>query len=249
MRKYLSLAVVALSSGGALFAAAGAASAATSTDSLRAAPWQATSPLAMHAAPFGDHDVMGLCGMQRDNVRTGQIDTDLVQKLCAGEGDMQMPPVLGPPPVMTPPVMTPPVMTPPVMTPPVMTPPVRTPPPMGSPAKCSKSCTPVQHHHPKPPKHQMPPTPPVMPPPPVTHPMPCPPPVMPPPPVTPPMPCPPPVMPPPPVPCPPPTPNPCPPGHEHGWSAEPDAATQAAPAAGNAVAGLPILGSVAGGLL
>ena len=220
MRKYLSLAVVALSSGGALFAAAGAASAATSTDSLRAAPWQATSPLAMRAAPFSDHDVMGLCGMQRDNVRTGQIDADLVQKLCAGEGDMMMPPVPGPPPVMTPP------------------------PPMGSPAPC-EVCKPV-HHHPKPPTPPTHPTPP--PPPPVTQP--CPPPPCPPrrSRLRPPPPCPP-VMPPPPVPCPPPTPNPCPPGHEHGWSAEPDAATQAAPATGNAVAGLPILGSVAGGLL
>jgi hypothetical protein len=215
MRKYLSLAVVALSSGGALVAAAGAASAATATDNWRAAPWQGSSPLAMHAAPFSHHDAGvtdAVCGMQKANYRVGQIDIKLEQKGCMGDlaSMPSMPSVPGPPPVMGPP-------------------------PMGSPEPCPVVCVPTP-----------PPPPPVPCPPPVMKP-PCPPTPPPPPPVPcPPVPCPPPVPSPPPVPCPPPTPNPCPPGEDHGWSG---AEQHAAPEAGDAVAGLPILGSAVGGLL
>ncbi|MBS2537399.1 hypothetical protein KGQ20_32065, partial [Catenulispora sp. NF23] len=121
MRKYLTFAAVALSSGGAIFAAAGAASAATTNDGLRAAPWLASSPLAMHGTPWGgDQGSEGLCGMQRDAVHVGTVDSDLVQKLCAGETTDQMAPppgqpVLGPPPVGPPPcteVCVPPVTPP-----------------------------------------------------------------------------------------------------------------------------------------
>jgi len=130
MRKYLSLAVVALSSGGALVAAAGAANAATANDNWRAAPWLSSSPLAHHAAPFGGHDdADALCLAQRDKITTGTVITDLKQKGCLTSGDMPMmtehgpghPPVMGPPPEGDPepcPVACEPTpLTPPVMPP------------------------------------------------------------------------------------------------------------------------------------
>jgi len=142
MRKYLSLAVVALSSGGALIAAAGAASAATATDNWRAAPWLGSSPLAMHAAPFSHHDADdhdGICGKQKAAYRVGQIDIKLAQMGCIGDLPT-MASVPGPPPVMDPP-------------------------PMGSPEPCPVVCKPM---HPKPPTPPTPPGPPPMPcPPPV----------------------------------------------------------------------------------
>uniref|UniRef100_UPI0018924180 hypothetical protein n=1 Tax=Catenulispora rubra TaxID=280293 RepID=UPI0018924180 len=108
MRKYLSFAAVALSSGGAFIAAAGAAHATTATDNWRAAPWLASSPVAVHGMPFDHQDTMsGLCGMQRDKTVAGTVSSDLVQKLCAGTGDMDLtPPVPGPPPMGNPPPCT-----------------------------------------------------------------------------------------------------------------------------------------------
>ena len=156
MRKYLSLAVVALSSGGALVAATGAASAATTAnDNWRAAPWQDSSPPSMHASPFGGHGEHGadvICVKQRNKITTGQITTDLKQEKCLASGEMppMSNPVPGPPSVMDPPAV-------------------------GSPKPCPEVCTPDRPTSPTPPTPLTPPTQPVTPPPPVTQP--CPPPV------------------------------------------------------------------------
>ncbi|MEY9904103.1 hypothetical protein ABIA35_000309 [Catenulispora sp. MAP12-49] len=153
MRKYLSLAVVALSSGGALLAAAGAANAATANDNWRAAPWLGSSPMAMHAAPFTHHhdDDDALCGMQKADYRIGKIEVKLEQKGCLGGGgwDQTPPMVPGPPPVGDPqPCPTsctptpPPTWTPP--TPP--TPPVPPPPPVPCPPPTPDPCPPGDDH-------------------------------------------------------------------------------------------------------
>lgn len=222
MRKYLSLAVVALSSGGALIAAAGAASAATATDNWRAAPWEGSSPQAQHAAPFEHHghhaadaDKDVFCGAQKEAYKVGQIDIKLIQKACLGDLD-EMPTVPGPPPVMGPP-------------------------PMGSPEPCPVTCVPTP---PGPPPVPCPP-PVVKPPVPTPPPVPCPPPVKPP------VPCPPPVPTPCPPgddhkwsPA-------AEHGSEaaHTPAAEHGSEAAHAPAAGNPAAGLPVLGSALGGLL
>ena len=52
MRKYLSFAAAALSSGGAFIAATGAAHAAAAHDHWRSAPWLLPIPMAKHGMPF-----------------------------------------------------------------------------------------------------------------------------------------------------------------------------------------------------
>ena len=149
MRKYLSLAVVALSSGGALVAAAGAANAATANDPVRDAPWLGSSPLAMHAAPFSHHDEAddndAICGKQKADYLVGQIDVKLVQKGCITSGDMAgTPSVPGSPPVMAPPPMGPPESC--GCAPHTPTPPVPPAPPVPCPPPTPTPCPPGEDH-------------------------------------------------------------------------------------------------------
>ncbi|NUP47517.1 MAG: hypothetical protein HOW97_09415 [Catenulispora sp.] len=221
MRKFLTFAALALSSGAAVISAAGAAQATEHGTTWCAAPSHAES---VEAACLSNHD----------SIHVGMWDTDVKSDWCVGafaafapfftsssspamacdSHAMPMtehPPVPGPPPVGNPcPTACPPVMPPPPVTPP----------------------HPYPHPHPHP---CPPPPPPVMTPPP-----PCPP-VMPPPPVMTPPPCPP--QPCPPVMTPPPVPQPCPPGEDHHWTGSPESG----PA--NTMGGLPIVGSALGGLL
>ncbi|GAA2036679.1 hypothetical protein GCM10009839_42080 [Catenulispora yoronensis] len=219
MRKFLSLAAIALSSGGAMVAASGAAQAATGP-SLCSTPWVS-----------GLSHTDEACVSDHGTIHVGMADVDMTNDYCVeGTSTWEGPWATESAPAslgcghghhMTPPTTTP-VETPPPCE--VCTP---TPPPPPPPCEV---CTPT----PPPPPPTTTPCPP--PPPPVTE---CPPP---PPPTT--TPCPPP--PPPVTECPPPPPGPCPDPDQDSTG---DTGWHGAPAGGHTMGGLPIVGSALGGLL